>query len=52
MTCRYCNQEIYEVPQHTGPDMYVHSTTGFSHCNADWEIRGGHMATPMEESHV
>jgi hypothetical protein len=48
MICRHCHQEIYEVPQHTGPDVLVHTKTGFSHCNADWEVRGGNVATPME----
>lgn len=49
MTCRFCNQSIYWVPQHTGPDILVHAATGDHHCNADWEVRGGHVATAKQE---
>jgi hypothetical protein len=49
MTCRFCHDEIYEVPQHTGPDVLVHKKSGLRHCNTDWEIREeGTVATPME----
>lgn len=48
MTCVYCNQEIYLVPQHTGPDVLVHTKTGDHHCDSNWETTGGNVATAKE----
>jgi hypothetical protein len=46
--CAHCNQPIYEVTQHAGPDVLVHEKNGYVHCNADWEVHGGTVAMAKE----
>jgi hypothetical protein len=48
MECTYCHQKIDWIQRQNAPDLLVHTITGDHHCNADWEVRGGHVATPME----
>jgi hypothetical protein len=50
MTCRYCHDQIYETAQQNGPAILVHEKTGLHHCNADFEVKHGTVATPTEEA--